>query len=194
MGRFVRELLDVSRVQAGTLVPDLEIYPLRELVEPVIDRLRPALGNRDITIHIPDDLSPVVVDGVMFDEALANLVDNAALHAPAPAPVRLTARDRPDGAVDLVFEDGGPGVAAGDHERLFDRFYRGGSGSGAPSGLGIGLTIARGFVEAMHGRIEAGPSDLGGLAITIVLPTATVDREVPAADGAHVRSGGEADE
>ena len=192
MGRFVRELLDVSRVQAGTLVPDLEIYPLRELVEPVIDRLRPSLGERDVTIHIPDGLSPVVVDGVMFDEALANLVDNAALHAPPPAPVRLTARDRPDGAVDLVFEDGGPGVAAGDHERLFDRFYRGGSRSGAPPGLGIGLTIARGFVEAMHGRLEAGPSDLGGLAITMVLPTARVVDEAPAESSGSVRSEDEA--
>lgn len=180
LGRFVRELLDVSRVQAGTLLPDLEIYPLRELVEPVIDRLRPSLGEREITIRIPDDLDPVVVDGVLFDEALTNVVDNAVQHAPAPAPVRLSARARPDDTVVVTFEDGGPGVAPGEHDRLFDRFYRTGSNPTVPTGLGIGLTVARGFVEAMHGQVEAGPSELGGLAITMILPAAPTDDEEPA--------------
>jgi len=188
LGRYVRALLDVSRIQSGTLLPDLEIYPLRELVEPVIERVRPLLGDREVQVEIPEDVAPVVVDGVLFDQALGNLLDNVITHAPPPAPVWLTAHGGTGDVVELTLEDGGPGVALGEHERLFDRFYRARSPAVSPGGLGIGLTVARGFVEAMHGRLEAGPSDLGGLKVTMVLPAEPAADE-PGPDQSSDRSG-----
>ena len=124
-------------------------------------------------VGIPDDLPPVMVDAVLFDVALGNVLDNAAMHAP-PDAESSSARPRPDeGTVLLAVDDAGPGVPADALPHLFDRFYRVRAGQEqARHGLGMGLAIARGFVEAMGGTIEAEPSPLGGLGIRIRLPAA----------------------
>jgi signal transduction histidine kinase len=105
---------------------------------------------------------------------LTNVLQNAADHAPAPAPVRVTASAGPDHRGRLVVEDGGPGVPDGELGRLFQRFHRiPRQGQGARRGLGIGLSVVKGLTEAMGGAVDAGPSPLGGLAVTIELETAT---------------------
>lgn len=173
LGRIVRDLLDLSRVQAGALVPELEVFELRELVRPVVERVRPSLGDRPIEISIPDDLPLVLVDAVMFDEALTNLLDNAVRYAPAPAPVRIAGRPGADGTVELLVEDGGPGVPAEALDHVFEKFYRVPPAvERSRHGLGIGLSVVRGFMEAMHGRAWAARSELGGLAIVLALPIA----------------------
>ena len=123
---------------------------------------------------IPDDLPPVLVDAVLFDVALGNVIDNAALHAPPDAVVRLDGLHRWTRSwVLLAVDDAGPGVPADALPHLFDRFYRVRAGQEqARHGLGMGLAIARGFVEAMGGTIEAEPSPLGGLGIRIRLAAA----------------------
>jgi two-component system sensor histidine kinase KdpD len=173
LGNLVNSLLDMGRIQAGALRPDLRPYDLADLVETTL-RDHPAdPGRPRPAIRIPDDLPPVLVDAVLFDVALGNVVDNAALHASPDAVVRLTASITDGDLVLLAVDDAGPGVSADAMPYLFDRFYRVPAGQEqARRGMGMGLAIARGFVEAMAGTIEAEPSPLGGLGIRIRLVTA----------------------
>jgi two-component system sensor histidine kinase KdpD len=173
LDRLVREVLDLSRIEAGALRPDPEPHELRDLVEPVVRRLRPRLGDRPIDLDLPDDLPPVAADAVLFDESVANVIDNVASHAPPPAPLAISGRRADPEMVVLTIEDGGPGVPEGSLPYLFDKFYRvGRTGEGARRSIGIGLSIVRGLVEAMGGTVDAGPSPLGGLAIRLTMPTA----------------------
>ncbi|HEY8169044.1 MAG TPA: DUF4118 domain-containing protein [Candidatus Limnocylindrales bacterium] len=174
----VRDMLDLSRIEAGELRADVEVHALDELVDGVIARRRPTLEGHQLLVALGPRLPPVRVDALLFDHALGNVLENAAQHGGPSAAIRISADvpnddtdTGPDGAaVDLLVDDDGPGVGSEDLDRLFETFHRGRrSGSGA-RGLGIGLTVARGMTEAMGGRIIAERSPMGGLRIRIVLP------------------------
>jgi len=170
LNRLVGSLLDMSRIQGGVLVPDLEVIPLGELVEPVA-RMTTARGGPPVRIDVPHDLPSVNVDATFLTQALTNVLENAARHAPA-GPIVIRAR-RVGDRVSLVVEDGGPGVPAESLPRIFERFYRSPDGSsGARRGFGLGLAVVRGLVEAMGGTARAERSELGGLAVTLELPIA----------------------
>ncbi|MEO6294261.1 MAG: ATP-binding protein, partial [Candidatus Limnocylindria bacterium] len=173
LNRLVGSLLDMSRIQAGALVPDLEVIPLGELVEPIVARMNAALAEHPLTIHLPADLPSVNVDALFLSQALSNLLENAARHAPPDAPVAIRATPN-GGMVDLVVEDGGSGVPPESLPLLFERFYRSPrGGSGSRRGFGLGLAVVRGLVEAMGGSVRADRSPLGGLAVTLELPMAS---------------------
>lgn len=172
LDRLVREVLDLSRIEAGALQPNLEALDLRDVVEPAVDRLRPALGDRPVTIEMPDDLPPVRGDAVLLDTIVGNLVENAGRYAPAPAVLSISAAAA-GGRIRLIVEDGGPGVPPQALASLFDKFFRlERTGAGSRRGLGIGLAVVRGLVEAMGGSVGAAASSLGGLRVTIELPAA----------------------
>lgn len=178
LGLLVNGLLDMGRIQAGGIRADLRPYDLTELVETTL-RHHPPDRGRSVELDVPDDLPPVLADAVLADVALGNVVDNAAAHTPDGARVRVSARLRPAaragerGWAELAVDDAGPGVPADALPHLFDRFYRVRAGPEASRrGMGLGLAIARGFVEAMGGTISAEASELGGLAIRIRLPVA----------------------
>lgn len=169
LNRLVGSLLDMSRIQGGVLVPDLEVIPLGGLVEPLA-RVTTARGGPQVTIDVPDDLPSVNVDATFLSQALTNLLENAARHAPA-GPIVIRAR-QDEYRVRLIVEDGGPGVPPESLPRIFERFYRSPEASGARRGFGLGLAVVRGLVEAMGGTVRAERSDLGGLAVTLELPMA----------------------
>jgi two-component system sensor histidine kinase KdpD len=179
LDRLVRAVLDLGRIEAGALQPDLEALDLRDVVEPAVDRLRPLLGDREIRIELSDDLPPVRADAVLLDTLVANLVENAGRHAPAPAVLAISARPGSD-RIRLVVEDAGPGVPDEILGQLFDKFYRTERrAADARPGLGVGLAVVRGFAEAMGGAVAAERSDLGGLRVVVDLPVAAappVDR------------------
>lgn len=170
---LVHSLLDMSRIQAGALRPELEPYDAAELVETAVRRAEGSGGHR-VVARIPGDLPPVTVDAALFDVAAVNVLDNALRYAPPPAQIRVTAAPSDDHLrVLLSIDDGGPGVPADAMPHLFDRFYRVPvSAELARHGLGMGLAIARGFLEAMGATIEADRSQLGGLVVRIGLPVA----------------------
>ena len=175
LNRLVTNLLDVSRIEAGGLRAEFEPYSLEDLVATSVARLRPVLGSRVLTVEIPAELPPVSVDATFIDQALTNVIENAIKYTPDGAPIRISAAAEEPGRVRLVIEDGGPGVPAATLNRIFDKFYRvPRPGEGSRRGTGIGLTVVRGLVEAMSGRVSAGPSELGGLAITMELPADAV--------------------
>lgn len=176
LNRLVGSLLDMSRIQGGVLVPDLEVIPVGELVEPVVGRLAASLAGHPLTIDLPDDLPSVNVDATFLTQALMNVLENAARHTPAGAPIEIHARHGEDW-VGLVVEDGGAGVAPESLPLIFERFFR--SPEGAPNarrGFGLGLAVVRGLLEAMGGSARAEPSRLGGLAIILEIPAAPATR------------------
>lgn len=176
LDRLVGGLLDLSRIAAGGIHPDLEPHELWSAVEPAVTRLRSSLGDREVRIVVPDTLPLVLADAVLLDVILTNLLDNVSAHAAPVASVSISAAADADGMVRLVVEDGGPGVPAEALGELFDRFRRIPPRSeGSRRGLGIGLSVVRGLVEAMAGEVSAAPSALGGLAVTIRLRQAPVN-------------------
>lgn len=173
LDRLVTNLLDMSRIEAGELRPEVHPVLLDDAVADTVDRLGSLLAGRDVRIDIPQDLPPVLVDEVHLDAVLSNLLDNALKYSPGDSPIRISACQAPDGGmVRLVVEDGGSGVPDEALGRLFEKFYRI-APAVAPSrrGSGIGLAIVRGLTEAMDGTVTADRSSLGGLAVTIELPT-----------------------
>jgi two-component system sensor histidine kinase KdpD len=137
-----------------------------------------------VSIAIPEELPPVAVDAILFDQVLTNLLENAVRHTPPEAPIRVVGAPAGSGMLRLCVEDGGPGVPAQAVEHLFDKFYRGPAPAGRSRiGSGLGLAVVRGFVEAMGGSVAARPSELGGLAVDVELRAATQPASVPP-DGA----------
>jgi two-component system sensor histidine kinase KdpD len=175
LSRLVRNMLDLSRIEGGALRPSLELYDLADLVAPVLERLSRVLAPAKVEASIPEDLPPVRVDAIFVDQILTNLLENAVRYATGKQ-VRVTARESLDG-VELIVEDAGPGVPGPELVHLFERFYRGPrrAGSRSVGGSGIGLTVVRGLADAMGGSVEAGPSQLGGLAVTVRLQCESIE-------------------
>jgi two-component system sensor histidine kinase KdpD len=173
LNRLVTNLLDMSRIEAGDLRARLEPFPLEDVVETTLERLGELLAGRPVSVVMRADLPPVDVDPVFIDQVLANLLENAARHAPPGSPIRVHAASAGGDVVRLTIEDGGPGVPPEALERIFDKFSRlPGPGGGSRSGAGLGLAVVRGLVTAMGGRVAARASELGGLAIDVDLRAA----------------------
>jgi len=176
LNRLVTNLLDLSRIEAGELHVEPETFPIDDLIQTSIRRLSRAIRERPIEVIIEPDVPLVEVDAMFFDQILTNLIENALAYVPDTAIVRIRVSHGPAdvaSAVRLVVEDGGAGVPEADLARLFDKFHRAGSHAVGPDrGIGIGLSVVRGFVEAMGGYVNARRSELGGLAILIDLPLA----------------------
>lgn len=173
LNRIVTNLLDLSRVEAGALRVERDVYDLADLLEPTVERARRRLADHDLQVDL-GGVPPVEVDAVLLDQVVANLLENAAKYTPPGTTVRLAARPLPDDAfVRLTVEDAGPGAPEASLPHLFDKFYRapGGAG-GSRGGTGVGLAVVRGLTEAIGGRVVARRSELGGLAIDVDVPAA----------------------
>jgi K+-sensing histidine kinase KdpD len=166
---LVRNLLDMSRIEAGELRPRLEALDVEGLVTPVVERVTRALGRPPVQIVFGADLPPIRADANLFDEVLSNLLENAARYAP-DAVTRVSVDADSDSRVRVRVEDAGPGVPSEALPRLFDKFYRVPRGGEGPRrGLGIGLGVVKGLAEAMGGAVAASASPLGGLAVDVYL-------------------------
>ena len=168
LNALVGNLLDMSRLQTDAL----EIMPSRVGLEEVLPgALRSlAVGDDTIELDVPETLPRVLADPGLLERALANLIDNAVRFSPPGSPPRVTA-GAVDGYVDVRVVDRGPGVPLADRERLFVPFQRLGD-SGQNEGVGLGLAVAKGFVEAMGGEIEVEDTPGGGLTIVTRLRAA----------------------
>ena len=173
LDRLVRQVLDLGRIGAGSVEPELEPLDLVAVVGAVLDRLRASLAERPVTVGLPDELL-VLADAALLETVVTNVLENVARHAPAPAPLRISAGSSEPGWVDLTVEDGGPGVPADSLAHLFDRFYRvPDATAGSRPGLGVGLSVVLGLATAMGGTATASNSPLGGLALRIRLRAGT---------------------
>ena len=165
LDHLVTNLLDMIRLEGGSLRPNLELQPLEEVVGTVLNRLEPLLGP--IGADLPDDLPPVPLDSVLIEQLLTNLLENAFRHG-AGRQVRLRASARPgELLVDVV--DQGPGVPEALRERVFEKFYRPGAADG---GVGLGLAICKAIVRLHGGRLWIEDAPGGGAAFRFTLPRA----------------------
>jgi two-component system, OmpR family, sensor histidine kinase KdpD len=168
LNALIGNLLDMSRLQAGAL----EISPGPVGLDEVLPAALHSLGvpEGSVELDIPDSLPRVRADRGLLERALANIISNAVRFSPPGAPTRVTA-GVVDGIVDVRVADRGPGVPQPEWERLFKPFQRLGD-SGHSDGVGLGLAVAKGFLEAMGGRIEADDTPGGGLTIVARLQAA----------------------
>lgn len=167
LDRMVGNLLDLSRMEAGVLRPQRALHDVGALVEDVLGRLRDRTSGHSVTVSIPDELPPVSLDYVEIDQVLSNLVENAAKYAPRGTTIDVSARQVGD-MIEVEVADRGPGIPAESLGRIFEPFYRA-RGEG-PSGVGLGLAVAKGLVEAHGGTIAARNRDGGGAQLTFSLP------------------------
>lgn len=167
LSRIVDNLLDLSRMESGTLRPERGWYDVGALVDDVLGRLRPVTVGHPVTVDIPEDVPPVLLDYVEIDQVISNLIENAVRHTPAGTAITVRARTEDDIlAVEVL--DAGPGIDPRALPHLFEAFYR-----GAPRawpGVGLGLAVARGLVEAHGGTITAENRPGGGAVFRFTLP------------------------
>ena len=170
LNRFIANLLDMTKLESGAIAPNAGPHDLSEIVGSALRRADKILSRHRIELDLSPDLPMLKIDAVLFEQALFNLLDNAAKYAPAGTTIRIQGwRDRD--SVTLQILDEGEGIPPGDLENIFDKFYRAQKGDHVRAGTGLGLAIARGFVEAMHGTITAANrTDRKGAVLTIVLP------------------------
>jgi PAS domain S-box-containing protein len=155
MSRLVDNLLDMSRIEAGTLMPHLEWHLLEDLVEGALRRAALTLETRNIDVHIPEDVPPVFVDAVEMQQVLINLLDNAVKYSSPNSPIQIQVRVGVQ-QIEVEVSNTGEAIQAQDLERIFERFYRRRSPREQPiRGTGLGLAICKGIVKAHGGRIWA---------------------------------------
>jgi two-component system sensor histidine kinase KdpD len=181
LNRLVGNLLEMTRLESGQVQVKRDWQPLEEVIGSALGRMERALAEHPIITTIPDDLPLAPVDGVLIEQVLINLLDNAAKHTPPSTPVALGVTAAPD-ALTVTVADGGPGVAPGEEAQIFERFHRAAGAVG--SGSGLGLAVCRGIVQAHGGRIWAANRPGGGLEITFTLP---IVGEAPTMEGAAER-------
>ncbi len=178
LGRLVGDLLDLSRLQAGVFAPVLDVVWLDDLVGPALDELGDAAAA--VEVDAPADLPPVVADPALVTRALVNIIGNALRHSPDGRPPRVLVRDQGQ-AVEVAVVDHGPGIPPADRDRAFVPFQRLGDTDNR-TGLGLGLALSRGLIEAMHGTIHAEDTPGGGLTMLLALPRGQVPEPLPSPD------------
>jgi len=168
MGRLIGNLLEMVKVESGLVEVRKEWQPLEEVVGIALLRLDAQLAGREIHTHLPGDLPLVPIDGLLIEQVLINLLDNAVKYTPPGAPIDIDA-ELGDGALLVEVADRGPGIPRGEEERVFQKFTRL-ADRAAPGGAGLGLAICRGIVAAHGGRIWVEPRPGGGARFRFSLP------------------------
>jgi two-component system sensor histidine kinase KdpD len=177
LNRFIANLLDMTKLESGAIVPNTARHDVSEIVGSVLRRASKILSHHQVSLELAADLPMLELDAVLFEQVLFNLLDNAAKYAPADTTISIRSlRDRDWVALQII--DEGDGIPPAELESIFDKFYRTQKGDHVRPGTGLGLAISRGFVEAMHGTISAtNRIDRKGAVLTIRLP-------IPAASAA----------
>ncbi len=173
LNRLVTNLLDMSRVQSGALELRREPIAVVDLVAEAARGLGLAAGR--IAVDLDDDLPLVDVDHLLIGQVLTNLLDNAARYAPPDTPISVSARTRDDDRVEVAVTDRGPGVQPDERAIVFQMF----TGRGSVGGFGVGLWIAKAFVEAHGEQIWVDDADGGGARFCVTLPVARLPVLVP---------------
>jgi two-component system, OmpR family, sensor histidine kinase KdpD len=167
LNRVVDNLLDMNRLESGVIRPKREWCDVRELLQSAVDIERESINGRDIRLDVPEEIPLALVDHTLIEQAVAKLLANAGSHTPARLPIEIDAEYANDHLL-ISVSDRGPGIPIEAVERLFEKFYRGDNRK--TGGLGLGLSIARGLIEAHGGRLTAENRDGGGARFTIRLP------------------------
>jgi len=166
LNRLVGNLLDITRLESGAITIRKEWQPVEEVIGVALARLDSQLRDRPIHIELPADGALAPFDGLLIEQVLINLLENAIKYTPPDSTIDIVGRSD-DNMLTLSIADRGPGLPPGDTEQIFDKFYRAESTQG---GVGLGLTICRAIIVAHGGRIWAANRPGGGASFTFTLP------------------------
>ncbi len=175
LNRVVNNLLEMNRLESGVVRPLLEWCDVRELLQSAIESERDSTGGREVRLDVPENMPLALLDHALIEQAVAKLIANVGSHTPPRLPIEMAAACRNEQLL-ISVSDRGPGLPEEFAERLFEKFYRGDSRK--TGGLGLGLSIARGFVEAHGGKLKAENRDGGGARFVISLPVRLTDARI----------------
>ena len=169
--RLVNNLLDITRLESGSLDLRTEWMPVEEVVGAVLNRRELGAAAARVRTQLPEDLPLVAMDAVLMEQVLVNLLENALKYSPPGSPVEIKAWAAWK-SLTLSVTDQGPGIAPGEEERIFEKLTRGEAGTSRP-GAGLGLAICKGIVTAHGGQIQAVSRPQGGAQFLVSLPLGT---------------------
>ena len=176
LARLVTNLLDMTRIESGALELRPTTIGFDELVDETLGSLAGIVAPGRVTVDLPADLPLLRIDHVLINQVLANMLENADRLAPGSSPIRVAARVAPGSAgdrVEISVSDEGPGIEPADRDRVFEMFSQNGGGGRA----GLGLAIAKAFVEAHGGRIWIDPGVTHGARVVFTVPSEAFVRE-----------------
>lgn len=183
LAHMVRDLLDTERIETERLSLSLRTVSLPDAVTALVDRIRPTLGAHPVRVSVDPGAAPVRADPVRLDQILTNLLENAAKYSDEGQPIEVRVGPAGSGALVSV-TDHGPGIPPDEQRRLFDRYYQARRAREKKTGLGLGLYIAKGLVDAHGGRIEVRSQPGRGSTFSVWLPAAQPRANGPAARSA----------
>jgi len=176
LNRLVDNLLNMSRLDSGFLQPKLDWCDLGELFAAVTRGLEKELKNHQLEVDIPDELPLFKLDFGLMEQVLTNILYNASLYTPPGGKISLLGKMTDNQCV-IVIKDKGPGLKPADIYHVFEKFYR--PKDALTGGLGLGLSIAKGFTEAHGGTISVENAADGGAVFTLRIPTEVLSVQMP---------------
>jgi two-component system sensor histidine kinase KdpD len=187
LSRFVANLLELTRLESGTVDPKRELQPIEEVLGPALERVKPRLGMREIVVDLPDSLPMVAIDARLMEQLFINLLENAARHTPDGTRVDIRASCK-DGILRVAVEDRGHGLPPGSEARVFEKFYR---ASDRVEGAGLGLAICYAIATAHGGTITASNRPGGGASFVVTLAAGALPAELGRGGAAPESQGGD---
>lgn len=168
LSQQVGNLLEMSRLESGTMILQKELQPMEEAIGAACHRLEKSFRGRTLSVHLEVNLPMIPVDGLLLERVIFNLTENAAKYTPQNSPIEISVC-RHGEFVRVEVRDHGAGLSRGEEEKVFDKFYRN-PNQARLNGVGLGLTICKGIVEAHGGTIEAANHPDGGAVFSFHLP------------------------
>jgi two-component system sensor histidine kinase KdpD len=168
LNRLVANLLDMTRIESGMIQPKLDWCDLRDIINHALKNLEREIEGHKVSVNVADEVPLMKLDFGLIEQALTNLIHNAALHTPVGSDIMIRSFLEEGETCVISIADNGPGLPREDINKVFEKFYR--ASDGKSGGTGLGLTIAKGFIEAHHGTITARNRTEGGAEFVVKLP------------------------
>jgi len=168
--RLVRDLLDAARVDAHGITLDLATVRLPDLATSIVSQIEGVLGSHSVSVEVSGTPPPVAADPQRVEQIVTNLLENASKYSTEGSPIRILIAST-DGGATIAVQDEGPGISPEELPRLFDRYFQTQRARGTRRGLGLGLFIAKGLVEAHGGRISVESIPNVGSTFRVWLPS-----------------------
>jgi K+-sensing histidine kinase KdpD len=176
LNRYIGNLIEMTRLQSGAINLREELFEPRDILDAVLDRNKSRIGGRTIVRDYQPRTHLILADPVLVEQALTNVLDNALSYTMAPAQITMGVAQAGQN-VTLFIEDDGPGIPADEQTLIFERFFRGKNAGGAVNGLGLGLSVVRGIVDAFGGSVAvvSPVRDGRGVRVSLNFPAAKQD-------------------